>query len=125
MEADQVESIELKVRPGAEPAGAVDELSGRVPELKAQWAALLEQAAAERSELLELPPYELSTKPSKNFQVIGMLFKTIQAHQRQNEYPKSVALCCLTEDDATMYRQVYNFYIPNTKAERMNSGLWD
>ena len=120
-----MERTELRVDPTAPPSGDIDEMSGRVPELKAQWSVLLSGAAERRDELLVLPPYALSPKPSKNFQVLGMLFKTIQAHQRQNEYPKTVALTCLSDDDATMYRQVYNFYIPTTKAERMNSGLWD
>lgn len=87
-----MERTELRVDPTAPPSGDIDEMSGRVPELKAQWSVLLSGAAERRDELLVLPPYALSPKPSKNFQVLGMLFKTIQAHQRQNEYPRTVAL---------------------------------
>ncbi len=120
-----MERIELLVDSGSEPAGSVDELSSRVPEQKEEWLERLGMAAAGREESLRFPAYVLSERPSKNFQVIGMLLKTIQLFGKEHEYPKTVVLACLSEDDATMYRQVYNFYIPNTKDERMNAGLWD
>ena len=108
-----MDRIELKVDPTVEAAEAVDELCSRVPELRAQWEAALEAASAGKLE------------PSKNFQVIGMLYKVVCAFLKEHEYPRRVVLGCLSEDDATMYRQIYNFYIPNTKAERMNNGDWD
>lgn len=120
-----MERIELKVEPSGEAAGAVDEMCSRVPELRARWEAALEAACAERREALELPCCVLSGKPSKNFQVIGMLYKVVCAFLKEHEYPRRVVLGCLSEADATMYRQIYNFYIPNTKAERMNNGAWD
>ena len=55
----------------------------------------------------------------------GMLYKVVCAFLREHEYPRRVVIGCLSEADATMYRQIYNFYIPNTKAERMNNGDWD
>ena len=102
----------------------MDELCSRVPELRAQWEAALEAASAEELEALELPCLALSDRPSKNFQVIGMLYKVVCAFLREHEYPRRVVIGCLSEADATMYRQIYNFYIPNTKAERMNNGDW-
>ena len=113
-----MDRIELKVDPAVEAAEAVDELCSRVPELRAQWEAALEAASAEELEALELPCLVLSARPSKNFQVICAFLK-------EHEYPRRVVIGCLSEADATMYRQIYNFYIPNTKAERMNNGDWD
>lgn len=120
-----MDRISLIVEPSALPAGEVDEMCSRVPELRQQWEQELKAAASEQKEELVMPAYRLSGRPSKNFQVIGMLLKTVQAHLRENAFPQRVILACLSEDEATMCRQVYNFYIPNTKAERMNSGLWD
>lgn len=120
-----MDRIELKVDPAVEAAEAVDELCSCVPELRAQWEAALEAASAEKLEALELPCLALSARPSKNFQVIGMLYKVVCAFLKEHEYPRRVVLGCLSEADATMYRQIYNFYIPNTKAERMNNGDWD
>ena len=96
-----------------------------VPELKQRWMESLDAARNAMQDTLELLPWSLSKKPSKNFQVVGMLYKTVCPFLRESEYPMKVILNCLSEDDATMYRQIYNFYIPNTKAERMNNGAWD
>ena len=120
-----MDRIRLTVDSSAPPAGEVDEMCSRVPELRRQWESELSAVSAERAAELVMPAYRLSGRPSKNFQVIGMLLTTIQAHLRENAFPQCVILTCLSEDEATMCRQVYNFYIPNTKAERMNSGLWD
>lgn len=120
-----MERIELKVDPSVAAAEAVDDMCAHVPELRAQWEAALETACDGRQEVLELPCYVLSGKPSKNFQVIGMLYEVVCAFLREHDYPCRVVLGCLSDDDATMYRQIYNFYIPSTKAERMNNGAWD
>lgn len=120
-----MERIELKVNSSAEPTEFVDSMCEHVPELKQRWTESLDAARNTMQDTLELPPWSLSKKPSKNFQVVGMLYKTVCPFLRENEYPRKVILNCLSEDDATMYRQIYNFYIPNTKAERMNNGAWD
>ena len=54
-----------------------------------------------------------------------MLYKVIQDFQREHEQPGVVRILCDSEDTARMYRQIYNFYIAPTKAERLNNGEWD
>ena len=120
-----MDRIELKVDPAVEAAEAVDELCSRVPELRAQWEAALEAASAEELEALELPCLVLSARPSKNFQVIGMLYKVIYDFQREHELPEIVRILCDSKATAKMYRQIYNFYIAPTKADRLNDGDWD
>lgn len=67
----------------------------------------------------------ISAVNSKNFQVIGMLYKVIRAYQRDNEYPRQVKIICSNDEIARMYRVVYNFYVPRTKDDRMADDGWD
>ena len=121
-----MERIELKVNASAEPTEFVDRMCEHVPELKQRWTESLDAARNAMQDTLELPPWSLSKKALE--ELPGRrhaLQKPSAPFLRENEYPRKVILNCLSEDDATMYRQIYNFYIPNTKAERMNNGAWD
>lgn len=117
--------IEIKVNPSATPTDTVNGMCLRAQELRGEWERMLIEASSEEEEELAMPCYLLSEKPSRNFQVIGMLYKVICPFLREHEYPNRVLLTCLSEEDATMYRQIYNFYIPNRKAERMDDAMWE
>ena len=106
-------------------AGKVDELISRVPELVEGWTNQLTACESAGQTLLELPSFELSAKNSNNFQVIGMLYKVIYEFQREHELPEIVRILCDSKATAKMYRQIYNFYIAPTKADRLNDGDWD
>ena len=44
---------------------------------------------------------------------------------RDNAYPKKVQIVCDTADVAELYKVVYNFYYPGSKAERLDDDKWD
>lgn len=106
-------------------SGSVDELSSNVPSLVRAWKEALKSCSAERRETWEIPSMSISKINSKNFQVLGMLYKVIRDFQRDNEYPRRVNIVCDSDETARMYRVVYNFYVPRTKAERMEDDGWD
>lgn len=54
-----------------------------------------------------------------------MLYKVIYDFQREHELPEIVRILCDSKATAKMYRQIYNFYIAPTKADRLNDGDWD
>lgn len=116
---------EISVIPGIETAGRVDEIALRVPEEKGKWECELKTALTGGERLLCMPAFELSEQPSKNFQVIGMLFKTAQAFFKENTLPEILRINCPTAESAAVYKQIYNFYIPRTKDERIPDDRWD
>lgn len=113
-------SIEVEVS-GTAPEGRVDELTGRVPELAEHWRSLLDSCG----DSLELPCLSPGEKNSSSFQVIGMLYRTVRTYQREHGRPETVRILCDCEDTARLYRQIYNFYVPTTRAERMPDPDWD
>lgn len=106
-------------------AGNVDDLSSEVPRLVREWKEALKNCADERRETWEILSMNISKVNSKNFQVLGMLYKVIRDFQRDNEYPRRVRIVCGSDETARMYRAVYNFYVPRTKDERMEDNSWD
>ncbi len=105
--------------------GSVEELSCDVPRFVREMNDALRTCADERREIWEIPSVNISDVNSKNFQVLGMLYKVIRAFQRDNEFPRQVKIICSSDEIAKMYRVVYNFYVPRTKAERMADDGWD
>ena len=105
--------------------GNIKEAKNDVPAMVEEWNKKLEAAAKEKSEELTVPQMELSEKNSDNFQIIGMIYKTIYTFTLDNEYPKMIVFKCKTPEEATLYRQIYNWFIPTTKADRMPDDSWD
>ena len=93
--------------------------------LAENYKKLLQQALEVQQEVLQVPAMTLFEKPSKNFQYINMIYKTIVDHQQAETYPQIVEILCQDEATATMYKQVYNFYYPASKADRMEDAGWD
>ncbi|MCD8018296.1 MAG: hypothetical protein LUF92_01545 [Clostridiales bacterium] len=120
-------SIRMQVEVEQDKKGlqAADDLAGRMPESKAEWEAMLMQAEAEKQDIMEVRCFMLSQKPSVNFQVIGMMFRTYNTFLMQHEYPKHVRFVCSDKETATLYWQIYNYYIPATKEDRMQDEGWD
>lgn len=83
-------------------------------------------AASEAStELLCFASIPFEEKVSINFQNIHILEKCIMDFLRNNAYPKKVQIVCNTADEAELYKVVYNFYYPGSKAERLDDDKWD
>lgn len=120
-----MEKILVCVVDGAVSEEKVDELCADVPALAEKLRAALNACDEEKREIMELLSPEISAVNSKNFQVIGMLYKVIHAFQNEHEYPRQVKILCGDDETARMCRVVYNFYIPRTKEERMADSGWD
>lgn len=64
-------------------------------------------------------------KNSENFQNIYILEKCIMDYLREHEFPKKVQIVCDNKKVAELYKVVYNFYYPGSKAERLDDENWD
>lgn len=64
-------------------------------------------------------------KNSDNFQNIYILEKCIMDYLRAHEFPKKVQIICNSKEIAELYKVVYNFYYPGSKAERLDDESWD
>ena len=112
--------IEVEVT-GAAPAANVDEWTARVPELMRELTKKLDACG----EALTLPCYAPGARNSASFQVVGAIYKTVRAYQREHGRPECVTIACDTDATARLYRQIYNFYMADTKAVRMQEPDWD
>ena len=109
------------------PVNALDPSinAGDVLEIVARYENALAEAEAASLSALDFPAIELFEKPSKNFQYIHMIFEAIRSFQGAHALPEHVRVICPDRESVTMYKQVYNFYYPGTKAERMDDDAWD
>ena len=85
----------------------------------------LTEAAAAQTDVLCFEAIPFVEKVSNNFQNIHILEKCIMDFFRDNAYPKKVQIVCDTADVAELYKVVYNFYYPGSKAERLDDDKWD
>ncbi|MGN0157850.1 MAG: hypothetical protein ACI39W_01710 [Brotaphodocola sp.] len=85
----------------------------------------LTEAAAAQAEILCFDAIPFEEKVSVNFQNIHILEKCIMDFFREHQYPKRVRIVCDTADVAELYKVVYNFYYPGSKAERLDDDKWD
>ena len=117
--------IGVIVDPTTAHEGMIDELKNNLPELTAKLAQTLEDASGAETENLIIPAMTLAEKNSDNFHVIGTILRNINMYLHTHEYPRTVTIVCKDDPTATMYRQVYNFYIADTKATRLQDQNWD
>lgn len=85
----------------------------------------LSEAANANTEQLCFASIPLEEKVSTNFQNIHILEKCIMDFLRNSNYPKKVQIVCDSADAAELYKVVYNFYYPGSKAERLDDDKWD
>ena len=83
------------------------------------------QAEQSRAELVCFESIPFAEKKSTNFQNILILERTIMEFLRAHDYPRTVRILCENEDASELYKVVYNFYFPATKADRLADGKWD
>ena len=113
------------VDPNVTHAGDVDTCKTRMAELIPEWENTLKKASEEKLEDLRIPGLTLSATNSDNFHVIGTLLRNINVFLHTHEFPKTVTIACADDPTATMYRQIYNFYIAGSKPERLQDKNWD
>lgn len=85
----------------------------------------LSEATASQTETIYFENIPFSDKNSENFQNIYILEKCIMDYLRDQEYPKKVQIVCDEAKTAELYKVVYNFYYPGSKAERLDDENWD
>lgn len=83
------------------------------------------EAAVSKEELLCFEGIKFVEKKSDNFQNIYILEKCVMDFLREHDFPKKVRIVCNTKEEAELYKVVYNFYYPSTKAERLQDDSWD
>ncbi len=85
----------------------------------------LAEASDTDTEVLTFESITFVEKNSKNFQNIYILEKCIMDYLREHEFPKKVQIACDDNKIAELYKVVYNFYYPGSKAERLDDESWD
>lgn len=95
------------------------------PQLADFYKEKLTEAAEAKSDVIYFDAIPFEEKVSANFQNIHILEKCIMDFLRTSEYPKQVQILCDTADVAELYKVVYNFYYPASKAERLDDDKWD
>ena len=106
-------------------AGSINEAKTKLAELREWWGQNLAEATKAKAKDLAFLGMDLAEKNSDNFQVIGTLFRLINQHLHMYDYPETVTIVCKDEETATMYKVVYNYYIADSKASRMQDKNWD
>ncbi len=82
-------------------------------------------ATAAKEEIVNFEAITFVERVSDNFQSIHILERCIMDYLRENEYPKKVQIVCDKHEVAELYKVVYNFYYPGSKAERLDDEGWD
>lgn len=85
----------------------------------------MEEAAKTQTERLCFESIDFADKKSDNFQNIYILEKCIMDFLRENSFPQKIRIVCDTKEKAELYKVVYNFYYPGSKAERLDDDKWD
>lgn len=85
----------------------------------------LAEAAAAHAELICFENIPFSEKNSDNFQNIYILEKCIMDTLRNQKFPNKVQIVCEDAKTAELYKVVYNFYYPGSKADRLEDESWD
>ena len=83
------------------------------------------EATEVQAEVLNFGNIPFVEKKSQNFQNIYILEKCIIDYLKDNEFPKKVQIVCTDKKTAELYKVVYNFYYPGSKAERLDDENWD
>ena len=83
------------------------------------------EASGANTDVLSFENIIFVEKPSENFQNIYILEKCIMDYLREHEFPKKVQIICENHKIAELYKVVYNFYYPGSKAERLDDDNWD
>lgn len=85
----------------------------------------LAESSEKKEEVLNFENITFVEKTSDNFQNIHILEKCIMDYLREHEFPKKVQIICEDNKVAELYKVVYNFYYPGSKAERLDDENWD
>ena len=83
------------------------------------------EASKANTDILSFESIAFVEKTSDNFQNIHILEKCIMDYLREHEFPKKVQILCDSHEVAELYKVVYNFYYPGSKAERLDDESWD
>ena len=110
----------LIIDPSAKPVQYTDYAS-----IKAACAEALKDAAAKGETEVRLDSIEMKEKPSDNFVFVHAQLQEIVEFMQEESSVKEVSIVCPTEDNARMYKVVYNFYYPVDKSSRMKDSHWD
>lgn len=93
--------------------------------LAVQYQEALMQAEQSKTEMLCFENIPFVEKKSTNFQNILILERCIMEFLREHDFPKKVRIICESREVAELYKVVYNFYFPATKADRLDDDKWD
>ena len=104
---------------------AVSRANCLAKDLEAHYTKILQEACNNQTGTLYLQGLPLLEKNSDNFQAMGNMERAIVTFLNNHEYPKQVEIITDSEEAATMYRVVYNFWFATEKAVRMEDSSWD
>lgn len=96
-----------------------------VTEYSSFYEDLLLKAAREGIHQLDLQGVGLRSKPSENFQYMGMAEQSIMRFLREHGLPEKVRMLCVNDEELKQHMVVYNFYFAGEKSTRQNDGRWD
>lgn len=90
-----------------------------------QYRTALTQAEQSKAEILSFESIPFVERKSTNFQNILILERCIMEFLREHDFPTKVRILCESREVAELYKVVYNFYFPATKADRLDDDKWD
>lgn len=98
---------------------------GTALELADFYREKMAEATEAQADVINFENITFVEKNSENFQNIYILEKCIMDYLRNKEFPKKVQIVCDNAKTAELYKVVYNFYYPGSKAERLDDENWD
>lgn len=107
------------------PIDCIQNPTGNVLELTDFYKAKMAEATEAKAEILNFESIPFTEKKSDNFQNIYIIEKCIMDYVRDQEFPRKVQIVCDSSEAAELYKVVYNFYYPGSKAERLDDESWD
>ena len=117
--------LDVILKTEAMTSNIIKNITGTTAELAAYYKECLIQAESEEIETLYFESIEFDPTPSTNFQSIAMIERTIMAFLGEHSFPKKVVVACTNDEQAKLYKVVYNFYFPGIKADRLDDDSWD
>lgn len=107
------------------PIDCIKNPTGNVLEQTDFYKEKMKEASERKTEILNFESIPFTEKKSDNFQNVYIVEKCIMDYLIEQEYPKKVQIVCDSSDTAELYKVVYNFYYPGSKAERLDDKSWD
>lgn len=109
----------------AEFESAISRPEADYADLSAYYTGHLSAAARAGADTIRFQSVIPKEKASDNFTCLGNIEGALLAFGEHSDLPKTVTIVCDTEETATLYRIVYNFWYATEPNAKMMQDGWD